>query len=243
MSDAPGRRHPRSRPQRAGRWAAALAAAVAVASTAWLPDERFSSEVVSHLLVGMVAPVLVVVAGLPVATAHRVGPARVRRWSRTGAVRALTNPGWIAAAFVLTPWALWLTPLVGVTHQPVAHAVVHAHMLLVGVLFVEHLVGRAPLPVRWSWPARLLAGAVVIASHGFLGLALLAQDRPLMAHHGASPAALADQRLGAQLMWVGGEIVAVPLLVWCLWRWIAHEERRARLDDLVRDLERPEAVR
>jgi putative copper resistance protein D len=138
---------------------------------------------------------------------------------------------------------LWLTPLVEVTDHPLAHAVVHAHMLLIGVLFVEHLVGRAPLPVRWTWPARLLAGAVVIASHGFLGLALLARDRPLLAHHGTSHAALADQQLGAQLMWVGGEIVAVPLLVWCLWRWIAHEERRAQLDDLVRDLERPEAVR
>lgn len=197
-----------------------------VAAVQLLPDRRFVTEATEHLVLGMLVPLVVVVARPAELLGAAFGPRRLHRWSRTPWARVGTTPLLVAIAFVLTPWLLWLTPLRELVERSgPAHLVVHLHLFVVGVLFVEHLAGRAPLPARFTPPMRLLVGAVILVAHGFLGLVLSTLDRPLF-DTGLSPgAALADQRSGAQVMWVGGELLMVALLAATMWDWMRREER------------------
>lgn len=209
-----------------GRLAAALGAIVLVAAVQALPADRFSSEATEHLVIGMVVPILVVASRPDLLLGAAFGPRRVHRWSRTQLSRACTAPVVVAVSFLLTPWLLWLTPLRdAVAASPLLHLVVHAHVLVVGVLFVEHLVGRAPLPSRFGPPLRLLVGAGVLVGHAFLGLVLGSFERPVLNPTLPTADALADQQLGVQVMWVGGELVVVGLLAATLWDWMRREER------------------
>lgn len=197
-----------------------------VAATAWLPADRFSSEATEHLVLGMVVPALVVVARPELLVGAAFGPRTLRRWGRWRPVRLLTAPAFVAVSFLVTPWLLWLTPLRAATAaSPALHLVVHLHVVVIGVLFVEHLIGRAPLPRRWAPPLRLLVGAGVLVGHAFLGLVLGGLREPVLNPTLPSSAALADQRMGVQIMWVGGELVMVALLAATLWDWMRREER------------------
>ena len=206
---------------------ALLGAAIGVvAALQLMPDRRFVTEATEHLVLGMVVPLVVVVARPADLLGAAIGPRRLHRWSRTRWARVGTAPLLVAVAFVVTPWLLWLTPLREVVARSgPAHLAVHLHLFVVGLLFVEHLAGRVPLPARFTPPVRLLVGAVVLVGHGFLGLVLSSLDRPLFDTDLAAGAALADQRAGAQIMWVGGEFLMVALLAVTMWEWMRREER------------------
>ena len=199
---------------------------VLVAAVQLMPDSRFVTEAGEHLVLGMLVPLLVVAAHPGELVGAAVGPRRLHRWSRTRYARVATAPMLVAIGFAATPWLLWLTPLREIVSRtgPV-HLLVHLHLFVVGLLFVEHLAGRAPLPTRFTLPMRLLVGAVVLVSHGFLGLVLTSLGRPVLRTDLTAAEAIADQRAGAQLMWVGGEFVMVGLLAATMWEWMRREER------------------
>ncbi len=202
------------------------AAVVLVAATPLLPASRFSTEAAEHLVLGMLAPMLVVAARPDRILGAAFGPRRVHLWSRRGVARVATAPALVAVSFAATPWLLWLTPLRGALEgSGPLHLLVHLHLFVVGLLFVDHLAGRSPLPARFTPPMRLLVGAVVLVSHGFLGLVLTTLGRPALSTDLTGAAALADQRAGAQIMWVGGELVMVGLLATTMWEWMRREER------------------
>ncbi len=201
-------------------------AIVFVALLQLMPEQRFVTEATEHLVLGMIVPLIVVAARPGDLLGAALGPRRLHRWSRTGWARVTTAPLVVAIVFVATPWLLWLTPVRElVSRSGPAHLTVHVHLFVVGLLFAEHLAGRSPLPARFTPPMRLLVGAVVLVGHGFLGLVLSTLDRPLLRTVIPATEALADQRAGAQVMWVGGEFVMVGLLAATMWEWMRREER------------------
>jgi putative membrane protein len=65
---------------------------------------------------------------------------------------------------------------------------------------------------------------------------LLSASEPLIPTYEArlgAARALADQRTAAALMWIGGMVTTVPLLVIAVWRWAATEERIARRSEAL----------
>ncbi|MDQ2678187.1 MAG: cytochrome c oxidase assembly protein [Actinomycetota bacterium] len=218
---------PRSPAGTSWRTIALISSALAlVALVQLMPDSRFVTEAGEHLVLGMLAPLLIVAAQPGQLVGAAVGPRRLHRWSRTPYARVATAPMLVAVGFAVTPWLLWLTPLRAVlSNTGPVHLLVHVHLFVVGLLFVEHLAGRAPLPTRLTPPMRLLIGAVVLVSHGFLGLVLTSLDRPVLSTDLPVAAGIADQRAGAQVMWVGGEFVMVGLLAATMWEWMRREER------------------
>jgi cytochrome c oxidase assembly factor CtaG len=77
----------------------------------------------------------------------------------------------------------------------------------------------------------------VLPFHAFLGVALLGADRVLAAGWyrdvertwGATP--LADQRTGAGLLWVAGELFGVVAALIVARQWMTHDERAAARHD------------
>ncbi|WP_186367245.1 cytochrome c oxidase assembly protein [Kocuria salsicia] len=169
----------------------------------------FTAHMVDHLLVGMIgpllagagAPVRVLLRGLPTTAARRV--TRVLRFPF---IRVVTNP---AVAAVLNAGGLWLLYTTGLFHwmhaSALGHALVHTHIFLAGYVFTASIAGPDPDPHRSSFRVRAAVLVVFIAAHSVLA-------KWLYVHPPAGVAA-ADAQTGAQLMYFGGDVVDVALIV------------------------------
>ncbi|WP_291037382.1 cytochrome c oxidase assembly protein [Herbiconiux sp.] len=172
----------------------------------------FVAHMWGHLLAGMLAPVLLVLAA-PVTLALRtldVVPARrLSRLLRSRPARFVAHPVTAAVLSVGGLWVLYATPLLErMQGDPLLHLVVQAHVLVAGCLFTAAVIGLDPRPHA---PSRVLVAVVLVlatAAHGILAKHLYASP--------PSSVALADAREGAQLMYYAGAwIEAVVIVVFC----------------------------
>ena len=198
----------------------------------------FSVHMVQHLLLTMIAAPLLVL-GAPVTLALLAcSPADRRRLSaalRRFPLRTLSEP---VLAWVLFFGVLWGSHFTGVFDASLRsdgiHALEHLAYLVTAVLFWMPVVGRDPSPSGLSYPARILYLFVAMASMAFLGLALFSANHVLYPTYGAvegAAKAVADQRIGGALMWVGGMIHIVPALALVMLAWMRADERAARRID------------
>jgi len=233
--------------RRGARWpavrswamAGALAAlAVGLASgLAGYESSLFSAHAGQHLLLGMIAPLLVVLAA-PVTLALRVAPPtwrpRLHRVLRHPVLGSLAHPvvGWTLFGGTLV--ALYLTPLYELSlRNDLVHGWLHLHLFAAGFLFYWPLVGADPLPRRPDHLIRLLAVVVAVPFHAFVAVALLTTNSPLamdwyrQTTGRSAQEVLADQRTGAGLLWVAGELLSVAAIGIVVARWVSHEQRVA----------------
>jgi putative copper resistance protein D len=207
----------------------------------------YSLHVVQHILLGMVAPLLLVL-GAPITLALQAGSRgsqrRILRVLRSAPARALTHP--------LTAWLLFGTSIVTLYFTPLYelslrngwfHVATHAYFLLVGCLFLAHVVGLDPIPHALGYGARLLYVVVLLPFHTFVGVALLTMNTVIASDWydhvdrtwGARP--LADQRTGAGLLWIAGELFGLLCIGIVVYQWMSAEERAAARYDRRLDLE------
>jgi putative membrane protein len=209
-----------------------LAIAVALASPLAVEDERFPIHVIQHLLLGMVAPLLLVLSA-PVTLLLRALPRpyrqRAARLLHYPPLRRLSHPLVGAALSIGAMYALYLTPLYAATlRHPPLHLLMHAHFLLAGYLFSWAVVGLDPIPHRASLPTRAVVLVLALGAHGTLAKLLYA-DGASVAGLQAAVVSVRDWRLGTQIMWYGGDVVDVALVFAFFLQWyIAGGRRLAR---------------
>ena len=171
------------------------------------------AHMTGHLLLGMVAPLLLVVArpvtlalrSLPVASARRLS-----RVLRSAPLRVLGDPFVAVTLNAAGLWVLYGTGLLtAMTHSPGLHALVSVHVLLTGWLATAAVLALDPAPHRRGVAARAVALAAGAAAHDVLAKALYAHP----------PAGTLRAEQGAQLMYHGGTVVhlAVAALLWRQW--------------------------
>ena len=217
-----------------GATAVALLSPVDVYSDVW-----FSVHVAQHLLLTLAAAPLLVL-GAPVRLLLLASSPERRRRSilpflRSSVVTTLSRPPVAFALFVITQYAVHLTPLYDLAlREPAVHVLEHVLFLGTGVLFWESVIGLDPAPGRrLGYPARLLVLALAIPLEGFLALAIFSARTPLYAAYAGLPApwgpqALADQRAGAALMWLASDAVMIGALLLTAAAWRRHEEAHTR---------------
>ena len=227
------------------RWSpwrsAALAGALVVgvvatqSGIARYEDDRLWVHVVQHTLLGLVLPLLLVLAA-PLTLALQTGGPATRLWLRRALrsrpVHVLTRPVVAWCLFGGGLVVIYLTPLLELSvRDGVVHMLVHTHVVVAGALFLAVLVGVDPLPGRLPYGARLLALLVAVPFHAVVGLALLSARSPVAPEVYPS---LSDQRTAAGLFWGTGELftLAVAAVVVRQW-WVA--EQRASARELARD--------
>lgn len=175
-----------------------------------------------HLLIGMVAP-LGLVLGAPVTLALRsVTTPQARRIARLLCSRPLhlvANP----LVALLLNVVLYATPLYRLTTvDPTAHQLVHVHFLAAGCLFAWVIAGPDPAPRRPSVPIRLVVLGAAVAIHSTVAQLLYAG---LL----VDVAVPAEQlRGGAALMYYGGDIAEILLAFALVSRWRPPRARSAR---------------
>ncbi|WP_430499730.1 cytochrome c oxidase assembly protein [Micromonospora trifolii] len=201
--------------------------AVAVGPLAQLPDNP-SGHMAQHLLLGMLAPLGLVLAA-PVTLLLRVAPPPVRRavgrLLRARPLHLLAHP--VTAALLTTGGLalVLLTPLYAAAErQPVLHHAVHLHYLAAGYLFAWSLAGPDPAPHRPGLTVRVGALLATSAGHAVLAKYLYAQAETL-------PPGLTDRdpeafREAAQLMYYGGDLAELLLAAALFATW--YHSRRPR---------------
>ncbi|WP_432542985.1 cytochrome c oxidase assembly protein [Kineococcus sp. SYSU DK002] len=198
-------------------WGAGLlcVAAGTVGPLARAAHHSFTAHAGAHLALAMVAPLLLVLAA-PVTLALRALPvrrarvlSRVLRWPP---VRVVSHPVVAAVLNAGGLWVLYRTDVFALTHTSApVHVLVHAHLFLAGYLFTASVAGRDPDPHRASLPVRFGVLVVFVAVHSVLTKSLYA-DPP-------AGVAVADAERGAQLMYYGGDVVDLALMVLVVAGW------------------------
>lgn len=189
-----------------------------------LARSDFRGHMTQHLLIGMYAP-LALVLGAPVTLLLRTVPApharRLTAFLHSRPARFLTHP---AVALPLSTGSLavlYFTPLFDtVMAHPAGHWLLHAHFLLSGCLFAHAVAGPDPAPRRLGVRARLVWLGCAIAAHSVM--AQLMYGGFWVDIHAPVP----EVQGGAEIMYYGGDIAELLLAAALVATW--RPERRAR---------------
>ncbi|WP_307089824.1 cytochrome c oxidase assembly protein [Sphingomonas faeni] len=181
------------------------------------PAGDFRQHMLQHMLLGMLAPLGLVMAA-PITLTLRTAPApfgraivRVLRWRP---IRLWANP---VTALVLNLGGmagLYFTPLyMAMMTHAVLHYLVHFHFVAAGCLYVWVIAGPDPAPHRLSVPARLVVLGAAVVIHAIMAQMLYAGwfvTIPVPPH---------QLRRGAELMYYGGDITEMLLALAMVSSW------------------------
>lgn len=205
-------------------WAAGCLSvgAAVVGPLARLAHHDFTVHMAGHVLLGMLGPLLLVLAA-PVTLLLRVLPVRaarpVARLLASRPAGVLADPLVAGVLNIGGLWVLYRTGLYAATHtDPLLHTLVHVHVAAAGYLFAFAVLGGPdPAPHRSSpqWRAAVLV--LAIAAHNILAKTLYA----------APPEGVpAEQaRAGAELMYYAGAPVEIALIFLVCRPWLLPRER------------------
>ncbi len=217
-----------------------------------LADKLFWAHMVQHLLLLLVAAPLIVLSR-PWMSIWRPLPLRLRRGLSRSVIRSPYLAPLRALFRVLTePSAAWLLFNVSlvVWHMPgpydltlrnsSAHILEHAMFLGFGILFWAQVAACPPARTTLSYGQRIaFLGATAVVNVG-LSMFLAFAQHPLyshyaqLAHRPGGISALADQQIGAGLMWTAGDLPFAIAIAILAHRWLAgHDESTSELGTTV----------
>lgn len=193
--------------------------------------EHFWAHMVQHLLMTLVAPPLILLSA-PVTRLLRASRgtrrARMAAVLRSRLFRLVTHPLFTWVLFALVMWVTHFSPIYQLAvENELVHLIEHSAYLLAALLFWAPVIGLDPSRHRLAWPVRLAYLLLALPLQSFLGLALYSSESPLYA---AYPS-LDDQRLGALIMWIGGDMVFVLAVALAIGGWMRSDAKEAERID------------
>lgn len=234
--------HPVER-RRTTFWVAGVAVVVfALDSGVGLYDTTlFSDHMVQHMLLTMIAPPLLLLAG-PITLLLQASSAETRkRWVlpflHARVVRFLSFPvvAWLLFAAVM--WGTHFSPLFDASLENVwLHSLEHALYLSTALLFWWPVVGPDPSPWRLTPAVRPMYVGLQMTQNTFLAVAIYFAPAPLYLHYATTvrswgPTPLEDQQLAGGIMWMGGDLVFLSAVFLLVAAWMRHEDRRTAGED------------
>lgn len=207
---------------------AAFAAGIALLILALRPSssDDFGDHMLGHLLIGMFAPLALVLAA-PVtlvlrSVTPRTGKAIVHVL-RSRPAQVLTNPIFLLVANLGGLALLYFTPLYTVTTSHLLlHELVHVHFFVTGYLFAWMIAGPDPGPHRPSVFIRIVVLGVAVAGHSVLAQLLYAGFFVRV------PVPTEELRDAGTLMYYWGDIAEIMLALALLLTWRPSRLRTER---------------
>ncbi|WP_410572990.1 cytochrome c oxidase assembly protein [Amycolatopsis sp. cmx-4-61] len=207
--------------QRGDRWPPArdvvFGAGVAVALVPG--TSSFTGHMLQHVLLGMLAPVLLVLARPMTLLLRAVPTTARRRLTRVLGSRPAGVLVFPPVAAVLEAGSLWLLYRTGRYAAIGDEPWLHLHVFLTGLLFTTAICRLDPLRHRAGLGVR--AGALIgaAAAHAVLAKTLYVSAPPGVV------LSVADRQAGAELMYYGGDVVEFGLALIVALQWYAARGR------------------
>ena len=208
----------------------------------------FSYHMISHMVIGMIAPIGLVL-GAPITLALRTLPqARnpQERGIRGSLIAVLhsrigiifTNPIVALIIFDGSLFALYFTDLFAVMMgSHVGHLLMTLHFLAAGYLFFSVIIGVDPNPRKIPHLLRIVILFAAMSIHAFFSVALMSTTTLIDKGYYASLQTpwisdlLADQKLGGSIGWAMGEVPILLALIATFIQWMRDDSRESkRLD-------------
>jgi putative membrane protein len=208
---------------RSALWIAGLVVCMAavVGPLPALGHEDFAWHTVAHVLLGMVGPLLLVLAApitLMLRSIDAVPARRMSRLLRSPIVRFFVHPVPAAVLSVGGMWLMYGTDLYGSAHENGLFALVmNVHVFLAGYLFAASMVSPDPAPHRPSFPFRAIVLVLAIAAHSILAKVVYA-DPP------AGIPAAEGEAAGLVLYYLGDAAEVALIVVFCA-QWFRATRR------------------
>lgn len=213
-----------------GRTVSFVAGVTLLALAMWPPivdyaHHNIKGHMMQHLLVGMLAPLGLVLAA-PVTLALRTLPIKSARCI-TAVLRSrffhwLGHPVTALVLNIGGMYLLYLTPLYNMTlDNPFLHHLVHIHFLAAGYLFVWSIAGPDPAPRRPGMRTRLGVLFISMATHAYLSKFMYAYIWPRNTPHDVE-----EIRSAAKIMYYGGDLAELLLAVALFAVWYKKRSRR-----------------
>ncbi|MEU9247010.1 cytochrome c oxidase assembly protein [Streptomyces sp. NPDC048385] len=202
-----------------------LLGAALVPPMAPFAHEDFRGHMAQHMLIGMYAPLALVLAA-PVTLLLRTLPAargrQLTAMLHSLPARVIAHPAVALALSTGSLALLYFAPLYNATmDSPAAHWLLHAHFLLSGCLFAYVIAGPDPAPSRPTVRARLVYLGVAIAAHAVMSQMMYGGF--WVDIHAPIP----QVQAGAEIMYYGGDIAELLLAAALVATWRPGPRRTA----------------
>jgi putative membrane protein len=175
----------------------------------------FPAHMFGHLLLGMLAPLLIVLSAPMTLVLRSLSVKQARRLScvlKSAPIRVPSNPIVASLLNVGGLWILYSTNLYSAMHKiDLLYLFVHIHIFIAGYLFASTMIYIDPTPHRTSFIYRSIVLVLASASHGILAKYIYANP-PLHVP-------TAQARKGAILMYYGGDAIDIILIFILCLQW------------------------
>ncbi|MCT4480483.1 cytochrome c oxidase assembly protein [Peribacillus frigoritolerans] len=191
------------------------AASVIIGPIANRANMDFTAHMVGHLLLGMIAPILLVFTA-PITLALRTldvqSARRLSKVLKSWPLRIISNPITASVLNIGGLWILYTTELYGLMHQnALLHALVHFHVFMAGYLFTASMIYMDPAPHRFSFMFRAVVFTISLAGHDILSKYIFA--------HPPSGVTKEQAENGGMLMYYAGDAIDVALIFILCYQW------------------------
>ncbi|MBV9313731.1 MAG: cytochrome c oxidase assembly protein [Pseudonocardia sp.] len=218
----------------------ALIALVELSFLGVYDDVLFWPRAVQNVMLLMVVPMLLAL-GMPITLIRDLMPARWRaRLSRvlhSQPARALTFPLVVTVLLVVPLPLLYFSPLYELTlRDPVASGLSGLVVTLTGFGYFWSRFRLDPTPRQDSYGVTLVITIVEMIGDAVLGVVLWLGPLVAAAYYSGlardwGPSLRTDQVIGAGVLWIGGDVIALPFIAVIFSRMAREDERHAaRID-------------
>lgn len=186
-----------------------------VGPLAHLAHSNFTFHMIGHLLLGMLGPLLVSF-GRPLTLLLRTLPVtrarRVTAFLKKKPLSFVTHPIIASLLNIGGLWVLYTTPLFSLMHvEPLIYLLIHIHVFAAGYVFTISMIHLEPMPHHFSFVYRAIVFVLALAGHGILSKWIYA--------HPPIGVAARDAEVGAMIMYYGGDMVDLILIILLCFRW------------------------
>jgi len=183
---------------------------------------NFIAHMSTHLIIGMLAPLLLVLASpmtlllrsLSVASARKV-----TRFLKSWPMYLLSHPLTAATLNIGGLFLLYRTDLFFLMHDHILlYGLVHFHLLAAGYLFTASIIYMDPVAHKASFPLRAVVLVAALAAHGILSKLIYASPPQTVPK--------SEAEAGGMLMYYGGDAIDAVLITIFCYQWFVFARPR-----------------
>lgn len=176
---------------------------------------NFKGHMITHLLLGMLAPLLLLFATPMALLLRTLKVSTARKLTRVLKSRLLhffTNPMTATVLNIGGLYILYTTDLYMMMHQSlVLYGLIHLHVFLAGYLFTLSIIYVDVTPRRYSYMYRAIVLILALAGHKILSKYIYANPPKGVPR--------TDAEAGSMLMYYGGDIIELALIILFCYQW------------------------